>query len=160
MVEDREVRLDALGEALDGSRLGLRERFGARVVPAGGVRACLPADREVAVEVDALGVLALVLSDAVGVDGLDKPDRKRVRALVAQASDDPYTLQRFGDMRVRAIAAAALADRAAAALQRAWARQDALTADERAEVALAVSEAKIVAQRAALENGVRSTAGN
>jgi alkylation response protein AidB-like acyl-CoA dehydrogenase len=38
-------------------------------------------------------------------------------------------------------------------LQRAWVRRDALTADERAEVALAVSEAKIVAQRAALDNG-------
>ncbi|MEK7975974.1 acyl-CoA dehydrogenase family protein, partial [Burkholderia contaminans] len=82
-----------------------------------------------------------------------KHGRPWIQSEVAQASDDPYTLQRFGDMRVRAIAAAALADRAAAALQRAWARQDALTADERAEVALAVSEAKIVAQRAALENG-------
>ncbi|KUY60335.1 acyl-CoA dehydrogenase family protein [Burkholderia sp. RF2-non_BP3] len=72
---------------------------------------------------------------------------------VAQASDDPYTLQRFGDMRVRAVAAASLADRAAVALQRAWTRRDALTAGERAEVALAVSDAKIVAQRAALDNG-------
>ncbi|RBB39648.1 acyl-CoA dehydrogenase [Burkholderia reimsis] len=82
-----------------------------------------------------------------------KHGRPWIQSEVAQASDDPYTLQRFGDMRVRAIAAAALADRAAAALQRAWARQDALTADERAEAALAVSEAKIVAQRAALDNG-------
>ncbi|MGU7843449.1 acyl-CoA dehydrogenase family protein [Burkholderia sp. AW33-5] len=72
---------------------------------------------------------------------------------VAQASDDPYTLQRFGDMRVQAVAAASLADRAAVALQRAWTRRDALTAGERAEVALAVSDAKIVAQRAALDNG-------
>ncbi|KUY97885.1 MULTISPECIES: acyl-CoA dehydrogenase family protein [unclassified Burkholderia] len=72
---------------------------------------------------------------------------------VAQASDDPYTLQRFGDMRVQAVAAASLADRAAVALQRAWTRRDALTAGERAQVALAVSDAKIVAQRAALDNG-------
>ncbi|CAG9251907.1 Dibenzothiophene desulfurization enzyme C [Burkholderia diffusa] len=72
---------------------------------------------------------------------------------VVQASDDPYTLQRFGDMRVQAVAAASLADRAAVALQRAWTRRDALTAGERAEVALAVSDAKIVAQRAALDNG-------
>ncbi|WP_044845747.1 acyl-CoA dehydrogenase family protein [Burkholderia sp. USMB20] len=79
--------------------------------------------------------------------------RPWINAGVAQASDDPYTLQRFGDMRVQAVAAAALADRAAVALQRAWSRHDALTADERAEVALAVSDAKIVAQRAALENG-------
>lgn len=79
--------------------------------------------------------------------------RPWIQAGVARASDDPYTLQRFGDMRVQAVAAAALADRAADALQRAWTLRDALTADERAEVALAVSEAKIVAQRAALDNG-------
>ncbi|KWZ53928.1 acyl-CoA dehydrogenase [Burkholderia ubonensis] len=79
--------------------------------------------------------------------------RPWIHAGVERATDDPYTLQRFGDMRVQAVAAAALADRAADALQRAWALRDALTGDERAEVALAVSEAKIVAQRAALENG-------
>ncbi|KVM86246.1 acyl-CoA dehydrogenase family protein [Burkholderia stagnalis] len=79
--------------------------------------------------------------------------RPWIQAGVERASDDPYTLQRFGDMRVQAVAAAALADRAADALQRAWMLRDALTADGRAEVALAVSEAKIVAQRAALENG-------
>ncbi|KUY72948.1 acyl-CoA dehydrogenase family protein [Burkholderia sp. RF4-BP95] len=79
--------------------------------------------------------------------------RPWINSGVAQASDDPYTLQRFGDMRVQAVAAASLADRAAVALQRAWTRRDALTAGERAEVALAVSDAKIVAQRAALDNG-------
>ncbi len=79
--------------------------------------------------------------------------RPWIQAGVERASDDPYTLQRFGDMRVQAVAAAVLADRAADALQRAWTLRDALTADGRAEVALAVSEAKIVAQRAALENG-------
>ncbi|KVN05699.1 acyl-CoA dehydrogenase family protein [Burkholderia stagnalis] len=79
--------------------------------------------------------------------------RPWIQAGVERASDDPYTLQRFGNMRVQAVAAAALADRAADALQRAWTLRDALTADGRAEVALAVSEAKIVAQRAALENG-------
>ncbi|KVN04042.1 acyl-CoA dehydrogenase family protein [Burkholderia diffusa] len=79
--------------------------------------------------------------------------RPWINSGVAQASDDPYTLQRFGNMRVQAVAAASLADRAAVALQRAWARRDALTADERAEAALAVSDAKIVAQRAALDNG-------
>ncbi|MGP8472876.1 acyl-CoA dehydrogenase family protein [Burkholderia sp. PR2] len=79
--------------------------------------------------------------------------RPWINSGVAQAGDDPYTLQRFGNMHVQAVAAASLADRAAVALQRAWTRRDALTADERAEVALAVSEAKIVAQRAALDNG-------
>ncbi|RQS22683.1 acyl-CoA dehydrogenase family protein [Burkholderia sp. Bp8998] len=79
--------------------------------------------------------------------------RPWINAGVAQASDDPYTLQRFGDMRVQAVAAASLADRAAVELQHAWTRRDALTAGERAEAALAVSDAKIVAQRAALDNG-------
>ncbi|AOI87561.1 acyl-CoA dehydrogenase family protein [Burkholderia pseudomultivorans] len=82
-----------------------------------------------------------------------KHGRPWIQADVERASDDPYTLQRFGDMRIQAVAAAALADRAAAALQRAWTQHDALTADGRAEAALAVSEAKIVAQRAALANG-------
>ncbi|WP_175694041.1 acyl-CoA dehydrogenase family protein [Burkholderia ambifaria] len=86
-------------------------------------------------------------------DYVVKHGRPWIHSGVAQASDDPYTLQRFGDMRVRAVAAASLADRAALELQRAWSRRDALTADQRAEVALAVSEAKIVAQRAALDNG-------
>ncbi|RQS63006.1 acyl-CoA dehydrogenase [Burkholderia sp. Bp8963] len=97
-----------------------------------------------------------------------KHGRPWIHAGVERASDDPYTLQRFGDMRVQAVAAAALADRAAEALQRAWTLHDALTADGRAEVALAVSEAKIVAQRAALANGealfdacgARATAGS
>ncbi len=79
--------------------------------------------------------------------------RPWVHAGVAQASDDPYTLQRFGEMRVQALAAEALAERAAGALQRAWEAGDALSADARAETALAVSEAKIVAQRAALDLG-------
>ncbi|KWI60538.1 acyl-CoA dehydrogenase [Burkholderia pseudomultivorans] len=82
-----------------------------------------------------------------------KHGRPWIQADVERASDDPYTLQRFGDMRIQAVAAAVLADRAAAALQRAWTQHDALTADGRAEAALAVSEAKIVAQRAALANG-------
>ncbi|MGU7770200.1 acyl-CoA dehydrogenase family protein [Burkholderia sp. MR1-5-21] len=82
-----------------------------------------------------------------------KHGRPWIHAGVERATDDPYTLQRFGDLRVQAVAAAALADRAADVLQRAWVQHDALTADGRAEVALAVSEAKIVAQRAALDNG-------
>ncbi|MBU9325258.1 acyl-CoA dehydrogenase family protein [Burkholderia gladioli] len=79
--------------------------------------------------------------------------RPWIHSGVANAQDDPYTLQRFGDMRVQAVAAEALADRAARGLQAAWDRKEALSADGRAEVALAISEAKIVAQRAALGAG-------
>ncbi|MCM2541642.1 acyl-CoA dehydrogenase family protein [Burkholderia glumae] len=79
--------------------------------------------------------------------------RPWIHSGVERAQDDPYTLQRFGEMRVQAAAAEALADRAARALQGAWDRGAALTAEARAEVSLAVSEAKVVAQRAALDSG-------
>ncbi|MGH8783377.1 acyl-CoA dehydrogenase family protein [Paraburkholderia sp.] len=70
---------------------------------------------------------------------------------VEKATDDPYMLQRFGEMRLRAVSAEALAERAAQALDDAWNEGADLTAAARAHVALAVSEAKIVAHRAALE---------
>ncbi|MCS0468626.1 acyl-CoA dehydrogenase, partial [Burkholderia mallei] len=84
-------------------------------------------------------------------DYVQRAGRPWLHSGVERAADDPYTLQRFGDMRVQTVSAEALADRAARALQGAWAKHDALTADARAEVALAISEAKIVAQRAALD---------
>ncbi|SMG01103.1 acyl-CoA dehydrogenase family protein [Burkholderia singularis] len=86
-------------------------------------------------------------------DYVQRAGRPWVQSGVERAVDDPYTLQRFGDMRVHAVSAEALADRAAQALQAAWALKDALTAEGRAQTALAISEAKIVAQRAALEVG-------
>ncbi|MCX4162380.1 MULTISPECIES: acyl-CoA dehydrogenase family protein [Paraburkholderia] len=70
---------------------------------------------------------------------------------VATATDDPYVIQRFGEMRLQAVSAEALATRAAEALDDAWQKGTALTAEERAHVALATSEAKIVAHRAALD---------
>jgi alkylation response protein AidB-like acyl-CoA dehydrogenase len=72
---------------------------------------------------------------------------------VTHAADDPYQIQRFGEMRLQAVSAVALADRAAEALEAAWRQGDALDAEGRAEVALAVSEAKVVAHRAALFAG-------
>lgn len=72
-------------------------------------------------------------------------------ASVAQhATDDPFTQNRFGEMHVRIAAARALADRAAALVERAFARGPALTAGERAEVAVAVAEAKVLAHCAGL----------
>jgi alkylation response protein AidB-like acyl-CoA dehydrogenase len=70
---------------------------------------------------------------------------------VDKATDDPYLIQRFGEMRLQSIAAEALAERAAQALDDAWNKGAALSADERAHVALATSEAKILAHRAALD---------
>lgn len=66
------------------------------------------------------------------------------------ATDDPFTQNRFGEMHVQIAAARALAERAAVLIERAFARGPALTAGERAEVAVAVAEAKVLAHRAGL----------
>ncbi|WP_322092704.1 acyl-CoA dehydrogenase family protein [Paraburkholderia bannensis] len=79
--------------------------------------------------------------------------RPWVNSGVQRAADDPYLQQRFGEMRIKALSAAVLADHAAAILDAAWEQGDALDAATRAEVSLAVSEAKIVAHRAALDAG-------
>lgn len=70
---------------------------------------------------------------------------------VERAIDDPFTQQHYGDLWIALRGAIALAEAAANQLQQAWERGDALTADERGAVALAIYEAKIVAARAALE---------
>ncbi len=70
---------------------------------------------------------------------------------VARAIDDPFTQQHYGDLRIALRAAIALAEDAAARLQKAWERGDALTAAERGELAVAIYETKIAAARAALD---------
>ncbi|MFP3567910.1 acyl-CoA dehydrogenase family protein [Paraburkholderia sp. SIMBA_030] len=70
---------------------------------------------------------------------------------VEKATDDPYLIQRFGEMRLQTVSAQALATRAAYALEDAWQQGPALAAEARAHVALATSEAKILAHRAALD---------
>ncbi|RRV16511.1 acyl-CoA dehydrogenase family protein [Pseudomonas saudiphocaensis] len=69
---------------------------------------------------------------------------------VDSAGADPFIQQRYGELWLRYRSALPLAEQAAERLQAAWSKP-ALTAAERAEVALAISEAKIVAVRAALE---------
>ncbi|MCC6073947.1 acyl-CoA dehydrogenase family protein [Pseudomonas sp. GCM10022188] len=66
------------------------------------------------------------------------------------ATDDLFTQNRFGEMHVQIAAARALADRAADKVAAAYARGPALTAFERAEAAVAVAEAKVLAHRAGL----------
>lgn len=70
---------------------------------------------------------------------------------VARAIDDPFTQQHYGDLRIALRGATALAEDAAARLQKAWERGDALTAAERGELAVAIYETKIAAARAALD---------
>ena len=76
--------------------------------------------------------------------------RPWLAATVDRATEDPYLLQRMGDMQAQIAAATALAERAAQAVQAAWERGQSLTAAQRGEVALAVAEAKVIAHRAGL----------
>jgi alkylation response protein AidB-like acyl-CoA dehydrogenase len=82
-------------------------------------------------------------------------------------TDDPYILQRYGEMHVQIAAAGALLDTTATALQQAWERDTALTADERGTCAAVIATAKVAAARCALDltsqifevMGARATSG-
>jgi alkylation response protein AidB-like acyl-CoA dehydrogenase len=82
---------------------------------------------------------------------VNKNGRPWINSGVDKATDDPYLIVRFGEMRLQTVSAEALAERAAQALDDAWNKGTALDAEERGRVALATSEAKILAHRAALE---------
>src|SRR6266540_3411922 len=94
VVPDRHVRPDALDQAANAAALGLGERVGPRVVAARRRNASLPPVGEVAVEVDAVGVLASVGGDAIRVDRLDDPeiDAAGVAVVVPQDVHDLVTL--------------------------------------------------------------------
>lgn len=85
---------------------------------------------------------------------------------VNSAAHDPYVLHHYGEFWVDLEAAIALADRTAQAVQSAWDKKEALTHQERGEVAVAVSAAKALATKAGLTianrifevTGTRSTA--
>jgi alkylation response protein AidB-like acyl-CoA dehydrogenase len=70
---------------------------------------------------------------------------------VTRSADDPYVIQRFAEMRLKIAPAQALTDRAAVLLEAAWQQGEQLAAVERAQVALAIAEAKVLAHRAALD---------
>lgn len=84
---------------------------------------------------------------------------------VARAADDPYVQQRYGDLWLHIRPAQAVAEAAVARLQAALLRGEALTAQQRGEVAIASAEAKVLAHRAAIQvttqlfelTGARST---
>jgi len=84
---------------------------------------------------------------------------------VEHAADDPYVQQRYGDLWLYVRSAQAVTEAAVRKLDAALARGEALTAQERGEVAVAGAEAKVLAHRAALEvstqlfelTGARST---
>ncbi|RZJ12677.1 MAG: monooxygenase [Rubrivivax sp.] len=84
---------------------------------------------------------------------------------VSASVDDPFVQHRYGELWLKVRPAEALADSAAATLQHALDRGDALTPADRGEVAIAIAEAKVLAHRAAVEvstdlfelTGARST---
>ncbi|HWU89841.1 MAG TPA: acyl-CoA dehydrogenase family protein [Kofleriaceae bacterium] len=71
-------------------------------------------------------------------------------AKVEANTQDPYVLAHFGNMVGALAGAQAAADVAALELDRAWARGDALTVDERGRLAVRVATAKVLATRAVL----------
>ncbi|WP_322046582.1 acyl-CoA dehydrogenase family protein [Paraburkholderia sp. J67] len=86
---------------------------------------------------------------------------------VARTDADPYILSQYGEFWLGLEAARALADRAAAGLDRAWSRGVRLDATERGELALAIAGAKVSAAQTGLDictrmfdvAGARSTHG-
>jgi alkylation response protein AidB-like acyl-CoA dehydrogenase len=70
---------------------------------------------------------------------------------VDRAVDDPYILERVGEIVSEVRAAALLADRAGDALQAALDTGPALTASQRAEGAVAIYEAKVITTKVALD---------
>ncbi|MEK1892799.1 MAG: acyl-CoA dehydrogenase family protein [Rhizobium sp.] len=70
---------------------------------------------------------------------------------VERHSDDPWIKRQYGELWTKVEAATALADRAAAAMDSAYAKGGALTAQERGETAIAVASANVLAGKVALE---------
>jgi len=70
---------------------------------------------------------------------------------VAAATDDPFVQHRYGELWLHVRAAQALADEAALRLDSAMQQLDTFTFEQRADLAIAVAEAKVLAHRAALE---------
>ncbi len=85
---------------------------------------------------------------------------------VESPTQDPYVLQKYGEFWVELNAAALVTNQAARLLDAAWLKEEALTEEERAQVALATASAKVLATRAGLDvtqrlfevTGARATA--
>jgi alkylation response protein AidB-like acyl-CoA dehydrogenase len=83
-----------------------------------------------------------------GLDFTRKRSRPFVLSEVERLVDDPYVLKRFGLLSTQLEAAQVLADRAAKKLDAALSRGAHLTANERGEIAIAVAQAKVMADHA------------
>jgi alkylation response protein AidB-like acyl-CoA dehydrogenase len=83
--------------------------------------------------------------------GLARERRPWFASGVESIADDPYVLAGFGDLHAELEAARQVTGAAASRLDEAWAREDALTPEERGRAAIAVATAKVVATRVGLE---------
>jgi len=72
-------------------------------------------------------------------------------ANVDSNTQDPYVLERFGDMVCKLAGAQAVADRAAAELDAMLRLGDRITVDDRGAVAMQIAKAKVLASRAVLD---------
>jgi alkylation response protein AidB-like acyl-CoA dehydrogenase len=72
-------------------------------------------------------------------------------AKVDSNTQDPYVLERFGDMVCKLAAAQDVADRAAVELDATLKLGDDVTADDRGRVAIRIAQAKVLASRAVLD---------
>ncbi|MDL2406868.1 acyl-CoA dehydrogenase family protein [Rhizobium calliandrae] len=70
---------------------------------------------------------------------------------VERHQDDPWIKRQYGELWIKVQAATALADRALAALDAAYAKGRDLTAEDRGKTAIAVASANVLAGRVALE---------
>ncbi|MDD2056728.1 acyl-CoA dehydrogenase family protein [Pseudomonas putida] len=77
--------------------------------------------------------------------------RRWFKSPVDQVHQDPYVLNRFGDFWVRLQGARGLVQQASAALDDAWAKGSALTAEQRGRLAVTIATAKVAASRDGLE---------
>ncbi|NIE76154.1 acyl-CoA dehydrogenase family protein [Pantoea sp. Ap-967] len=80
-----------------------------------------------------------------------KESRPWFRSPAASAAEDPYVLRHYGEFWVGLESVRLLIERAARQLDSAWAKEQALGAEERGELALAIGTAKVAATRHGLD---------
>ena len=96
-----------------------------------------------------LGIAEAAL--AAARDYVRTKTRPWIASKVESNTQDPYVLAHFGNMVGALTGAQAAADRADHAVERAWQRGDALTTDERGQLAIDIAAAKLLATRAVLD---------
>ncbi|WXL24809.1 acyl-CoA dehydrogenase family protein [Ectopseudomonas mendocina] len=80
-----------------------------------------------------------------------KESRPWFRSSARSSGEDPYILRHYGDFWVGLESSRVLIQRAVDQLDEAWRKEHALTAEERAQLALAIGTAKVAASRNALD---------